>query len=230
LATLTVLLLACTAQKDDQTAALRALFDEKYEAWQEYCRQPEVWSRSRGGGQFVQNEPFREIIKMGIPILPLLIEKVETSPLEGRLLHFALTDITKKKFHVNQEEIDGQLLWVAEEFPDIPPGRSHPDTNLLWSRWWREQVHFTPEQFESLYEKWKNPERPEMAEKHYAKLIDLGIAALPTMVQKVAAGDAGLVPAIAELTEEAIAPTAQPAQCLEWWEQERDKWSIPLPE
>ncbi|MFC1683203.1 hypothetical protein ACFL0G_03240 [Candidatus Zixiibacteriota bacterium] len=230
LVAMAALLLACAAQKEDRSADVRAQFEEKYEAWLEYCRQPEVWSRSRGGEAFVQNQPFREIIRMGIPILPVLIEKVETTPIQGRLLHFALTDITKKKFHVRQEEIDGQLLWVADEFPDIPPGRSHPDFNILWSRWWREQLHRTPEQFEDLYEKWKQPERPEITEENYTRLVDLGIAALPLMVEKVATGEAGLIPAVSELTGQAIPPDAQPAQCLAWWKKEGDMWSIPLPE
>lgn len=209
--------------------SMRVLFQEKHEAWLEYCRRPEVWSRSRGNF-FVNNEPFREIIRLGIPALPYLMEKVETAPLEGRLLHYALTAITKKKFHVRRQEIDGQLLWTVEEFPDIEPGRSHPDTNILWLRWWREEIKETPQQFEELYQEWKAQNEPDEAEGAYRKLVDLGVVALPTMVEKVTDGDAAMIPAIAELTDGSLAPDVNAAECLVWWEEQADKWIIRFPE
>lgn len=210
---------------------MRDLFQEKYEAWLNHCRRPEVWSQSRGEA-FVSNEPFREIIRLGIPALPFLMEKLQESPIEGRLLHHALTAITKKKFHVQQQEIDGQLLWTVEEFPDIQPSRSQPDTNILWLRWWREKLGETSGQFEELYQEWKNQKVQEQGKtgETYRKMVDLGIVALPMMMAKVAGGEANLIPAISELTAGAIVEDAEVAECLAWWEREGEKWIIAPPE
>ena len=209
--------------------SMRVLFQEKHEAWLEYCQRPEVWRHSRGN-VFVNNEPFREIIRLGIPALPCLMERIEEAPIEGRLLHHALMAITKKKFHVRQEEIDGRLLWTVEEFPDIAPGKSHPDTNILWLRWWREKIQETPQEFERLHQEWKAQKEPDETAQAYRKLVDLGIVALPAMVEKVADGDAVMIPAISELTDGTLAPDARVAECLAWWEREQEKWTITFPD
>lgn len=223
--------MARTREEGNEEAKMRALFDQKYQAWLEYCRRPEVWSHNRGD-VFVNNEPFQQIIRLGIPALPYLMEKIQESPIEGRLLHFALLAITKKKFHIRQREIDGQLLWTVEEFPDVTPGRSQPDSNILWLRWWREGMDEVSQQFDQLYRRWKilQEEDQKGAQEVYRRMVDLGIAALPKMVERVGEGEADLIPAIAELTDGAVAEEAKRSQCLAWWEENGNSWIIDFPE
>ncbi len=221
--------LSCAQEVENTQDSTRALFQEKHQVWLKHCQRPEVWRHSRGD-VFVNNEPFQQIIRLGIPALPYLMERIEEAPIEGRLLHHALMAITKKKFHVRQEEIDGQLLWTVEEFPDIAPGKSHPDTNILWLRWWREKIQETPEEFERLYQEWKAQKEPDEAEGAYRKLVDLGVVALPAMVKKVAGGEIALLPAISKLSEGAIPEDAERTECLAWWELEEEKWTITFPD
>ena len=64
----------CAQEVESTPDSTRALFQEKHQAWLQYCQRPEVWRHSRGD-VFVNNEPFREIIRLGIPALPCLMER-----------------------------------------------------------------------------------------------------------------------------------------------------------
>jgi len=208
--------------------SLRALFEARHQAWLEYCRQPEVLLRSSGKA-FVNNEPFQDIIRLGIDAIPLLMERIQDAPIEGRLLHYALTAITKTKFHVRQDTVAGTILWTVEEFPDIPPATNHPDTNLLWLRWWQQGIAGTPQEFQRFYDDWKTLEQSERRAASLSRMVDLGVAALPLMMTRVAAGDSALIPAISQVTDEAVAPDVSIEECLAWWETEKQRWTLRPP-
>jgi hypothetical protein len=61
-----------------------------------------------------------------------------------------------------------------------------------------------------------------------AKMKELGTAALALMMSKVSAEDVGLMAAISELTDGAVAKDATQAQCVAWWEANKQHWLIPF--
>lgn len=104
----------------------------------------------------------------------------------------------------------------------------------FWSDWWQNGAKFTEQRFNAIYSKWKNEketDRPKyVVRKQFFKMIDLGIPALPFMVEKVKRGEIEFIPAISKLTDGKLKKGATQAECLEWWNKNKQKWLIPFGE
>ena len=113
------------------------------------------------------------------------------------MLGYALYQITKWKWYTIREGKDPRkYVWRVEEFPDIHCEDGPPDSRKIWLRWWKEGRKFTDQRFEKLYNEWqglKALNKVKEANKKYQRIIDLGIAALPNIVQKVEQGDTRVI-------------------------------------
>ena len=229
--------LGANSQKNDD---LKAVFETKYKAWKDYCSQPSI-SVSSDTTRYINNDPYREMIQLGIPALPYMMEKIGSDP-SGHFLcalmppnmKSAVPMITKKKFQITRTgQKRSEFRWTVEEFPDMKELDKRPAMNKLFLRWWKEGGRSTSQQFEKFYQEWKklNQEGKETeAKAKYQRMIDLGVAALPYMIEKVEQGDAELVPAISELTDSKVKKDAKQSECLNWWKENKEKWLIPFPE
>ncbi len=105
----------------------------------------------------------------------------------------------------------------------------------LWSQWWRGGPQFTRARLEAKHSEWKAMKKENQLEKSNAnsklsEMTDLGIPAIPFMVEKVKQGETDFIPLISKLTDKKLAETATKEQCLAWWEANKQKWLIPFPE
>ncbi len=225
-----------------QNRDAKMVFESKYKAWQEHCKQPEI-GLSSSIKPYIDNDPYREMVQLGIPVLPYMIEKIENDPYGGgRFLcalappnmAVALPTITKKKFHIRKtEQPPSEFRWTVEEFPDMRDMSIPPVRYKLWLRWWKEGHKQTPQCFENLYKEWqelKKQKKDKDAKAKYQQMLDLGIAALPYMTEKVEQGDTELIPAISVLTDGKVKKDTKQSECLDWWKKNREKWLIPFPE
>jgi hypothetical protein len=230
-------LLRAEMQKNEN---LKAVFETKYKAWKDYCSQPSI-SLSSNTTPYINNNPYREMIKLGIPALPYMMEKIGSDPSGHFLcavmphnLKTAVPMITKKKFHITQTgQKPGEFRWSVEEFPDMKELDKPPVGYKLWLRWWKEGATCTSQQFEKFYREWKDFSQEGTqteAKAKYQRMIELGVAALPYMIEKVGQGDVELVPAISELTDSKVNKDAKPTECLNWWKENKEKWIISFPE
>lgn len=233
LATLVVVSLASLSGQGtykDQSDDIGSLFENKYREWVAYRNQIGGGFRSDIDPMlYFDDESFREIVELGVPALPYMIDKVG----EDDLIGYALYKITKKNFHVRKTQEEAGLVFVVDEFPDIRVERMPPDYRVLWTRWWEENIPQTPQQFEKLYAEWKRLKesgRAQEAEQAYQRMVDLGIVALPLMMEKIKQNDPDLIHAVSYLTDGAVAKESTRKQCLTWWTQNRDKWTIPVEE
>ena len=212
------------------TADAKSEFEEKYQAWLRYSSEKASVRSEIDAEMLFDNRAFRGIVKLGIPIIPFVVEKQQ----QDHLLGYALHKITKLKLHTHRLGKDpNEWVWTVEEFPDIREKQGPPDSRTLWLRWWREGRSLTDRRFASLYLEWEELKRQkadEEAERVYRRMIDLGVAALPNMMQKVELGGTDLIPAISELTDGKVQKKATASACLAWWERNRKNWTIRFPE
>lgn len=108
--------------------------------------------------------------------------------------------------------------------------KSYARAVLQW--WSKAPRQDTAEKFARSYGLWKTLEaagQAEEARRHLSRIRNLGVAALPAMVEKIEKGDQALIPLMAELTRGKVDPNASPAQCVSWWEQNKEQWLISFP-
>ena len=230
------------AGKSREVSDVKGVFQGRYRAWREYCRQKAIFFRSDVPARLrCSNEKdpmFRycqEIVELGPSVVPYVIEEmrkgVERRDLMADLLQIVVQRVTRVNLHVVRgEEIKtGEWIWVLEGFPRFeekqPCARSK-----LWLRWWEEGRKQTPERFENLCKEWKalrGEGKEEEAWEKYQRIRDLGIVALPFIMEKVEAGERWLIPALSYLTDNAVKPYAEPDECAAWWKQNRADWTIP---
>jgi hypothetical protein len=79
-------------EKNEIEKKFHTLFAE----WEKVIQSPEISYSSRPR-EYIDNEPYRSIVKMGSEVLPLLIEKLEEGVF---LLNQAIIDITGAKEEV----------------------------------------------------------------------------------------------------------------------------------
>lgn len=165
-----------------------------------------------------------------MPALPYMMDKIENDPDGGGCyLPFAILKITKKKFHITRTQ-QKPIRWTVEEFADMRDLNRPPGYYNLWLRWWKEGPKRTPQQFEKFYQEWKklNAEGKEIEVKEkYQRMIDLGVAALPYMIEKIEKGDKELISAVSYLTGGEVKTDAKTSECVEWWKKNKEKWTIP---
>lgn len=100
---------------------LREDFDALFADWEKAIRDPKIESSSRPQ-DYIDNEPYREIVKLGRDALPFIIEKLEQGVF---FLNQAVVDIAG----IEMEEIVGK----ERRFP------SEQEKSALLVRWWRSQ-------------------------------------------------------------------------------------------
>jgi len=202
---------------------MKAVFEGKYRVWKDFMRSPAGMVLSTDG---TSTQQFKEIVELGAPALPYIFEKME----EDSTLFVAAQKITKKKFHITRmgENPDDRRFSV-EEYPDIN-NVEKIYWNKLWLRWWKEDTNKTPQQFENFYQDWKKLKqegKEAEAKEKYQRIVDLGILALPSMMEKVKQRDIELIPAVSELTGGKVDKNAKQSDCLDWWKKDKQKWLIP---
>ncbi len=187
---------------------IKMIFEQKYRKCQE-------WSASHGYSSFYgADKPYMELIELGPPVLPYVMEKMK----EGDFtLDYVVMMLTKKYF----DESD----WPPGPFP--PGGRG---AVKMYVKWWYEGRKQTPQQFEKLYQEWKGLKKKgkvEEVDEKYQRTKALGIAALPHMIKKIEQGDKELVPAFSYLIDAAVKKDASTLECVDWWKKNKDKWTLP---
>ena len=183
--------------------------------WKESIKTPPGFATRSGR----PNTPeFYEILKMGTPVVPFIIEKLEKNP-EDYLLEVAVRRITKKGFDANK--------W--------PPGQKGGAITAakLYVSWWREDRKHTREHFDQIYSEWKQYKAQKREKEIQLKLKSfkfLGIDALPFLIEKINGGDLDLMQIIEYLTNRKIKKTTTIPDLNAWWEKNKEKWTLPEPE
>lgn len=208
-------------------ASARIEFHRRYERWKKHVASvPPSLSSTFPVKQYYENEPYRNLIALGPAYLPYFTDMAE----EDGSSWAPIYDITKWRPEYRRKG-DGPTKWVWEldGFPESSSRRGPPGPADLWRFWWEQGRHKVPTVFEGLYRKWKQKEsegnRAE-AGKLLKRITNLGLFALPCVVEKVLAGDEGLRPVLVELTDGAISKDTDAATTKAWWQTKKQGWAI----
>ena len=198
-----------------------------------------------------------KVAAMGPAALPLVVEKLEglQDPQEeyqtARVLVSVLSRATRRRF-------------VAEEWPggEIKSSREGREKVDIYLAWWGAGQKGTTARFELLYSRWNGTSPRFLLSRHqrfyadhnktiqtsptditdlghtFDAIVSLGYAALPPMMDKLRAGDYGVLPFIAGITrEEATSfdgreglPEKRARLCLEWWDTNKERYTVPFPD
>ncbi|MDW8027267.1 MAG: hypothetical protein RMK94_02615 [Armatimonadota bacterium] len=217
---------------------IRNISVAKYERWREYVEEKlthELRLKSVLSAPFIyENEYFQEIVNLPLAALPYILVKF----IEDRRLGRALFKITKWEYHVIRLGREPrEYIWTVEEFQDINQKGGPPDWRYLWLRWWGEGKKQTPQWFVERYSKWiaaKRQGNNQLAQGMYQKLLNIGIAAIPLWLQKLEIEqDEGIkkdiLNALSYLTDGEVKATMSVQDCLNWWRENKERWTIPFP-
>ena len=197
----------CNAAQVDRDIALE--FDRKITAWKNYLMNNPRLSNLTG------NEHYRAIVDMGIPVLPYLMERIDKG---SWALGGAVCLITEKRFE-------------ESEWPEGKLGDAISGAGLL-REWWPKSRKETPARFSKLYSQWKELRRQNKKDEVSNKLRqirNLGLAALPEIMDQIIHGDRELISIVSTLTRGKVDPNATTDQCVAWWGKNKEKWLIPFP-
>lgn len=193
-----------------QDADLKDRFESEYRAWKTMVGEISPSSAPH------YNEHLGEIVKMGVPVLPFIIEKMEKKEFGmDFLLEFAVYSISRKGFE-------------KEDWPEGKRGGSHAAAAMLID-WWHNGLKDTENSFNRYYQEWKRDHAENKEEEAEDKLLSikkLGIAAMPFMINKIEEGDLEFIKIISDHTNESLSEDASKDECIDWWNENEDKYTI----
>ena len=188
---------------------LQATFEARYQAWRQWRSEHIYLSFSTG------NVPFGNIVALGPRAVPFIVEKIERNPGECDL-EYAIQRITKKRF-------------AKSDWPTNELGNAHWAAKM-YIKWWKEGRRETAGQFATGYAQYvvvRAQGKAVEAETEIGRMRSLGIAALPQIMEKIPTDNGDLVKLVSQLTDRAVSPDAKPAECMEWWAKNKQKWLLP---
>ncbi len=182
-------------------------FEERYQAWRAWKEKHFLLSTFTGSPEF------DEIVNLGLPALPYVIEKMDNNP-EDFHLGQAVRRISKRRF----------------ERADWPKGKLAGSRTKarMYLEWWKVGRHKTGERFERLYGEWKRLKsagKTQEAQLKFKSIVFLGIPVLPHVIDKLEE-EPDLIDAAAQLTDGQVDKRWSPQQAKVWWENHRSAWEI----
>ena len=152
----TVLQLLClTAQAD-----VAREFEEKYQKWRDWQEQHPFSSDP------TWCQEYKDISGMGLPVLPLIMEKM-SAKFDNLHLEDAVHVITKKYFVSNEWPLGGGGSISAAK---------------MYIEWWETERFHTPQQFEERLRQWQVAKKSGDAnavDEAYRAILYLGLPVLP---------------------------------------------------
>ena len=183
-------------------------FAQRYNAWK-------LWvSRHPHMSTYIANQEFRDIVALGIPAIPFVMEKVEKCPEDFELVSM-VGIVSRRRFRKDE--------WPQNKVGDVLSAVS------MYLHWWRVGRFQTGEQFRVLYGKWKalrKERKDDEAGKVFRRIVDLGIPVLPDLMEIVDVHPE-FIAAVSELSGGELPPGATSAECKEWWAKNRDRFTLP---
>jgi len=181
---------------------------------------------------YVKTQTFWALAKIGEPraIRPMLEHALADDEIRDMTLGSCMVLITKMAPWADYSLERRELTFP--EFPELGPFKGEHKYGQFWQQWLTVGENRAREHFENEYDKWKiekktrPPHEKGIDDRDKKKMLKHGVAALPFMIQKVRQGESDLIPLISELVDGRIPQDATQKQCLQWWDNNKDKWTI----
>jgi len=153
------------------------------------------------------------------------------------MLHRCLEHISRA--HFDFKYADTIRRCTIRQFPELGEHDLQSAYRILWRHWLKEGDRYAKRQFYEYYPKWERlcKERSSDRFSQGHVLFDMtrgGVAALPFIMVEIEKGDESLVLAVEFLKAggpvdrslDHTLPTDAGAECLQWWAENRPKWTV----
>ncbi|HUT28528.1 MAG TPA: HEAT repeat domain-containing protein [Sedimentisphaerales bacterium] len=184
---------------------------------------------------YVKEQTFWALAKIGEPraIRPMLEQALADDEIRDRDFDSCMVIITKMDPEADYSRERREITY--KEFPELGPFKGEHKYGRFWQHWLTVGERRAREHFEDKYGKWKiekkaHPHLKGIDDRDKKKMLKHGVATLPFMIEQVRQGETDLIPLISELVGGKIPVNATPQQCLEWWDNNKHKWTIPFDE
>lgn len=158
-----------------------------------------------------------------------ILNAAEKYKLNGDALQGCLYIMTKVEPQVifNKETGTSSL----GTFPQLGQFKSGYDMySEFWRYWFSIGKNWTKQEFEKRNQKYleakRSPEEKYAITSARKQIIELGIACIPLMIQKIEKGETDLIPLVSQLTDNSVKNDASAKEVLDWWKTNKDKWTI----
>jgi hypothetical protein len=171
---------------------------------------------------YVRRQCFWSLAKIGElrAIEPMLEAAVADEAIDGLTLHTCMEKMTKVKLHI--ETVKPPRNRVTE-FPELGTAKLGTDFYIkVWQHWFDVRRSWTEGEFKDKYHTLSESKRKY----NYQAIARLGIPALPLLIEKIEQGETDLIPLVSQLVDKELPEDATQQQCLEWWDNNKDKWTI----
>jgi len=204
-------------------------FEKEYQNWLALINMPEIYLSSISTLR-TDNDEFRKIIQLGLPVVPLLINKIKQKSVNSQWLPFAVVSILKMKIDTIFNKNLNKFIYI--DYPNF----DNKENFILY--WWDEGRKETSSIFNkycAVYEAAVKENGKDVSKELLMKIKGLGIDALPYIVEKMKGGYEYLIPVFIDLTtvkdsEKNLKETSTKEECFKWWEENKEDWLLPPPE
>ncbi len=209
-------------------------FEEKYQAWKEYISQPEIMLDSDSTTR-IECKEFSALRNLRIDSIPFMIEKMKEDKVAYHYLGDPVSHILKLKI---------ESIYIKEEtkfiYPDYPEVK---DNEHIIIYWWTKGYKKTDSLFKKYYTLYVQSRNisiflsQKSTRYYYFKIRDLGIQVIPLIIETAKKGDDDLLKLLPYLTnnnisKEKLSETKSREEkvkyCEEWWEENKEDWTIPF--
>lgn len=99
---------------------VRERFDELYAAWEREIQDPRIQFSSRPK-DYIENEPYRQIVQLGKEALPLILEKISAGVffMNQAALEIAGSDLEQIRSEEQNLPTAERLMFAREEMPQF---------------------------------------------------------------------------------------------------------------
>lgn len=188
------------------------------------------------GSPRLRQESFLALARLGdmrvieAMIQQAAIDEAISPPLYG----YGMSRFTMTSFRAKWNTQEGTISFV--DFPELGRLRTEQGpVKTVWQHWFRTGRQWTQKYIEHEYHGWKEARSVRTQEDYVARrraqgLVKPGIAALPFLVEKIAAGDSELIEQVSILTRGKVGKDASREEVLQWWDKDSERWIIPFKE
>ncbi len=150
--------------------------------------------------------------------------------IEDAVLGGFLQKLTKAYFEAKFNRNDKTTTFV--DFPEL--GALTFEENpyqKVWEHWFSAGKNWTKQNFDENYNEYSKVKQTRSNEKdaisyYKQKIANLGIAALPLIIEKIEKGEKDLTPLVSEITNNKVKSDAEAKEVLDWWKANKARWTI----
>ena len=181
--------------------------------------------------QLVRNQSMIALAKISdMRTIESILNATEKNKLDDFALDACLYKMTKYRSPNVLNRNEKTLTFL--DFPEMNAIKleENPHTKL-WQHWFKTGKNLMKQKFEGKYNEYSDVKHSRPNEKSAIsstrnKIAELGVVALPLIIEKIEKGETDLTPLVSQLTNNKVKSDAEAKEVLNWWKENKERWTI----